>query len=45
VVGEVFQDAQELGALEEGEVAGAEVVEHGTEGFGPDRSAIVQAPG
>jgi hypothetical protein len=44
MAGEALQDSEEFGAFEEREFSGAEVVEHGTERFGADRGAIVEAP-
>ena len=42
---ETLQDPEEGSALEKGEVAGAEVVEHGAERFGADCRTIIETPG
>jgi hypothetical protein len=45
MLGQALQDSEESGAFEEGEVAGAEVVEHRAERFRADRRTIIQTPG
>jgi hypothetical protein len=44
MLGELIQDIEQCGAFEEGEIAGAEVVKHGTERLRAHGSAVIQTP-